>query len=221
MIRLLTITMIFVSLSNASQYDIISKKDLDNALNAIANSDSLYYFCAPCLDIKPKLIQVKSIKGIVDEYSNDYYSLLINNVIYDLAYIYFYSDKNKWKNLAFNSELITEEVPHYIYTDFKDIVYENSSNQKIVITDMDSTTFSFKHIGICELHGEAIFKSVNKAFYDVIPDCNMEFIFENGKILVSGYCSDKVCAPCIWENPGDCEYDIQFKSQNDEYLKQK
>ena len=124
---------LLASLTIADQFSLLSKDEALRSKDLIINSDSLYFYCAPCENDIPELLVVESIsiskvkhkwyfgfpsfRRLCDNLENlfqSHYELEINNKSRDLAYIYFYTEDKKWKNVASELNLNPIEVPLYI-----------------------------------------------------------------------------------------------------------
>jgi len=169
--KLLILVLISGSLLNADQFWSVSKENADKALVWIANADSLYDYCAPCENSKPKLINVKSV-SIKKRTTYEGFHVEINNTAEDLAYIYFFTDGGKWKNLAIHIGLNPSGVPINIFNASKTIVYKTDiehGSYILAITNMNNDGFYFKASGVsgsgslCDVSGQAYFKNTKYA----------------------------------------------------------
>tara|TARA_X000000368_G_C22985858_1_gene692113 strand:+ start:652 stop:1065 length:414 start_codon:yes stop_codon:yes gene_type:complete len=125
--------LIIISFVFSDQFAWVSKDESNKAKDLIANSDNLYFYCAPCENDIPKLVTVKSIAvskvkhkwlfGFpsfrklcynLESTFKKHYELKINNEGHDLAYIYYYNKDGKWENVASKLNLNPKEVPLFI-----------------------------------------------------------------------------------------------------------
>jgi len=122
--KLIAVLAVLFSFMFADQYAWVSKEVANSALELIKDVDKLYRYCAPCnesLDsehrIPPKLIFIKS--PFIAHIQDDYYELSFQSTnskpSYDLAYLYFYTKDEKWKNIAIEVGLTPDGVPKYIF----------------------------------------------------------------------------------------------------------
>ena len=131
--KLLSIILILISCVFSDQFSWVTKDEASKAKDLITNSDNLYFYCAPCENDIPELVTVNSTSvskvkhkwlfGFPSfrklcynlEYAfKNFHELKINNKSCDLAYIYYYNEDSKWKNVASELNLNPVLVPLYI-----------------------------------------------------------------------------------------------------------
>lgn len=104
--------LVFAPIALADQFVWISLEEAKSAVEILKDQKEIKHFCAPCNDKKIVIEEIKTLK--IAHLKGDDWQVEINGSGIDLAYVYFKTKQEKWKNLALELKLDAEDVPEFL-----------------------------------------------------------------------------------------------------------
>ena len=116
--KLIAIFMMLISsvTAFADQAAYITKAEADRAVALLKTQKQIKHFCAPCDDQTVSLEEIKDIEAAPTGYQNTW-EVKVNGEGIDLAYVYFQTKKDKWKNAAKELDIKVQGVPKFLSKD--------------------------------------------------------------------------------------------------------
>ncbi len=97
----------------ADQAAYISKAEATEAVALLKGKKQIKHYCAPCDDNEIKTEDIQTVEMSKTGYKN-FWEVKVNDKGVDLAYIYFESQKDKWKNVATELDIVVSCVPTFL-----------------------------------------------------------------------------------------------------------
>lgn len=94
----------------ADQAAWITKAQAEKAAAFLKNHNEIRHYCAPCDDKGDSVEEISTVESEQIE-GQEYWQVKVNGKGVDLAYVYFKTQKGKWKNLAKELKIKVHGVP--------------------------------------------------------------------------------------------------------------
>lgn len=100
----------------ADKASYVTKAQADSAVAILNITKRLAHFCAPCRDKSAQDEQIGTVAAVQGNYAEvrHLWTVEVNKVSIDLAYVYFPITDGRWKNLAAHINLIYADVPEFL-----------------------------------------------------------------------------------------------------------
>lgn len=108
-------TLFFAVVAFADQAIYISQKDAVKTADFLKTKTKITHFCAPCKDGVQKVEDITTVEAGPVGYE-DFWGVKVNGENVDLAYVYYLTEKGKWKNVAMEMDIKVRDVPKYLPT---------------------------------------------------------------------------------------------------------
>jgi len=109
---IILVTMLSIAVF-ADQAIYISQKDAVKTADFLKTKTKITHFCAPCKDGIQKEEDITTVEAGPVGYE-DFWGVKLNGENVDLAYVYYLTDKGKWKNVAKEMNIKVRDVPKYL-----------------------------------------------------------------------------------------------------------
>lgn len=101
---------IFAIAAYADQAAYITKAQAEKAAAFLRDKKQIRHYCAPCDDKGDRVEDIQSVEVAPAGYQQ-FWEVKVNGEGVDLAYVYFQTEKGKWKNLAKELGIKVKDVP--------------------------------------------------------------------------------------------------------------
>ena len=97
----------------ADQAAYITQAQAEKAAALLKDKKQIRHYCAPCDEKGDRVEEIEKVEAAPAGYQQ-FWEVKVNGEGVDLAYVYFQTEKGKWKNVAKELDIKVSDVPKYL-----------------------------------------------------------------------------------------------------------